>query len=111
MCRLFYVNTYASYTLAFKVLLNLEFPIWFSSIFSISGYESMAMCVNGVCAANAVTGVTNACKYLCGKDSCLDAVNAGTCDLTKVLNADYSGAKYVCINGILFIFDLVMQYF
>jgi len=76
------------------------FPVFFKFvIILISGYESMAMCVNGVCAANAVMGVTNACKYLCGKDSCLDAVDAGTCDLNKVLNENYSGAKWVCING------------
>ena len=66
------------------------------------------MCVNGVCAANAVSGVTNACQYLCGKNSCLDAVNAGACDLTKVLNEDYTGAKWACINGL---FTFINIYF
>ena len=62
------------------------------------GFRTKAMCVNGVCAANAVTGVTNACVYLCGQASCLNAVDPGVCDMTKLLPG-YTGVKYTCING------------
>ena len=66
---------------------------------NIPGKKSSAECINGTCSANAVTGVTNACQYLCAADSCLDAVaDPGTCDMTKLLPG-YSGGKYTCING------------
>ena len=64
----------------------------------LKGFRTKAMCVNGVCAANAVTGVTNACVYLCGQASCLNAVDPGVCDMAKLLPG-YTGAKYTCING------------
>jgi len=65
---------------------------------TISGNTSHILCFDGVCAANAVSDVTNACQYICGQDSCLDAVDPGVCDMTHLLPG-YTGAKYTCVNG------------
>lgn len=62
------------------------------------GYSSVLLCVSGVCSPKAVIGVTNACKYICGKDSCEDAVDPGVCDLKKQLNG-YTGSQFYCVNS------------
>ena len=63
---------------------------------------SNVFCVNGLCAPNGVRGVTSGCQYICKQDTCLDAVDPGVCDMTKILPG-YTGAKYTCVNGEFFV--------
>ena len=64
----------------------------------VLGYTTTLVCINGVCSAKGSQGITNACKYICGKTSCDDAADPGVCDLKKQLNG-WTGSGSICVNS------------